>query len=122
MSETIAFMDAACPRCHKRFGWHGRVVDRPPCPRCGHNLDRAQLEQDQYQIDQFRELLAELRQANPNWDKWQRARVAAGLTLRQAAKILEVAPQTLAEIERGENRPSEALATRMARCYDGGLE
>jgi DNA-binding XRE family transcriptional regulator len=65
------------------------------------------------------ELLAELRTANPGWDKWRKARVAAGLTLRQAAKILEVAPSDLSAIERGEQRPSEMLAARMARCYGG---
>ena len=117
MNETKAFMDAECPRCKARIGWYGRAVDRPPCPRCGHQVDRAALERDQAEMDAFRELLAELRQANPGWDKWQKARVAAGLTLRQAAKLLEVAPATLSEIERGQARPSEALAGRMARCY-----
>lgn len=114
-----AFIDVSCPKCHKKFGWFGLVTDRPPCPRCNHQIDSAALEKDQAEIDNFRELLAELRAANPGWDKWQKARVAAGLTLRQAAKLLEVAPTTLSEIERGENRPSEALTARMIRCYEG---
>ena len=119
MGESKAFIDAHCPKCHTRIGWYGRAVDRPACWRCGHQIPRAELERDQAKMDDFQEMLAELRQANPGWDKWQKARVAAGLTLRQAAKLLEVAPTTLSEIERGENRPSEALAGRMARCYGG---
>ena len=119
MEDTVGFMDALCPKCKKRFGWYGRVVDRPACSRCGHRPDAADLERDQAAMNDFRELLKELREANPGWDKWQKARIAAGLTLRQAAKLLEVAPTTLSEIERGQNRPSEALADRMRRCYGG---
>lgn len=118
-TSEAAFIDVSCPQCRKKFGWYGRVVDRPPCPRCGHQVDRSTLEHDQGEMDSFRELLAELRQANPGWEKWQKARVAAGLTLRQAAKLLEIAPTTLSEIERGQNRPSEALADRMRKCYGG---
>lgn len=119
MTDTAAFIDAQCPKCRTKIGWYGRVVDRPACHRCGHRTDAADLEHDQAEMDNFRRLLAELRQANPGRGKWQKARVAAGLTLRQAAKLLEVAPTTLSEIERGENRPSQALADRMARCYGG---
>jgi DNA-binding XRE family transcriptional regulator len=114
-----ACIDARCPKCGAHIGWFGRVVDRPPCLRCGHRPPDTELQHDQEEIEAFRELLAELRQANPGWDKWRKARVAAGLTLRQAAKLLEVAPATLSEIEQGQNRPSEALAARMARCYGG---
>ena len=118
-TETKSCIDAQCPKCKAKIGWFGRVVDRPACHRCGHRPAAADLEHDQAEMYSFRELLAELRTANPNWDQWQKARVAAGLTLRQAAKLLEVAPTTLSEIERGQNRPSEALAGRMARCYGG---
>lgn len=117
--ETKAFIDAACKRCHARIGWYGTVLEHPGCPRCGWKPDLRTLKADHDEMVSFRELLAELRAANPGWDKWQKARVAAGLTLRQAAKLLEVAPTTLSDIERGESRPSDALAGRMARCYGG---
>jgi DNA-binding XRE family transcriptional regulator len=71
-------------------------------------------------MNNFRELLSELKEANPAWEHWRKARVAAGLTLRQAAKLLHVAPSDLSEIEQGHKQPSEALAGRMSRCYDGG--
>lgn len=119
MTDTKAFIDAACKRCHARIGWYGTVLEHPGCHRCGWKPNPETLKADHEEMVNFRELLAELRQANPGWDKWQKARVAAGLTLRQAAKLLEVAPTTLSEIERGETRPSEALAGRMARCYGG---
>lgn len=118
-TETNAFIDAACPKCRAKIGWYGRVVDRPACHCCGHRPPAADLEHDQAEMDNFRELLAELREANPGWDKWQRARVAAGLSLRQAAKLLEVTPTELSAIERGESRPSEVFAARMANCYGG---
>jgi len=62
--EPVACMDAMCPRCRKRFGWRGRVVDRPPCPGCGHQIAREILERDQAEIDRFfAELDAENRKA-----------------------------------------------------------
>lgn len=119
MTDSKGFIDAQCPKCRAKIGWYGRVVDRPACHRCGHKPPAADLEHDQAEIDNFRELLAELRQANPGWDKWQRARVAAGLTLRQAAKLLSVLPTQLSEIEQGKVRPSEEFAKQMSECYGG---
>lgn len=115
----MSMIDASCPKCGKRFGWSGSMIDRPPCPRCGHQLPKEELEAADAAMDAFEERLCELRAANPDYDKWRSARVAAGLTLRQAAKILEVDPVTLSDIERGENKPSEALAARMLNCYGG---
>lgn len=120
MPHSAAFIDAKCRRCGAHIGWHGRVTDRPACPRCGDKVPQEDLAADQAEMDSFRQLLRELREANPKWDKWQNARVAAGLTLRQAAKLLEVDPATLSEIEQGKNTPSQFLADRMANCYGGG--
>lgn len=39
-----AMNEATCPKCGKRFGWIGRVVAAPACPRCGQVLDKASLE------------------------------------------------------------------------------
>lgn len=47
--------DASCPKCGKRFGWAGGPLRCPPCPRCGHEIDRAALEHDQAEIDRARE-------------------------------------------------------------------
>lgn len=119
MTTTIGFFDVSCPQCRKRFGWSGHAIDRPACPRCGYQAPAEDRASDARQIEEFRELLAELSQASPSWGKWKKARVAAGLTLRQAAKLLEVAPETLWDIEANINYPSEALAGRMVRCYGG---
>lgn len=45
-------MDARC-RCGKRFGWRGKVTDRPPCPSCGHALPLADLEREQAKIERI---------------------------------------------------------------------
>lgn len=116
---TKAFIDARCRKCHAHIGWYGTVLDHPGCPRCGTKPDVERLNADHEEMVRFQTMLAELRKANPGYGKWRDARVAAGLTLRQAAKILEIAPSDLSDFERGQNRPSEALAARMARCYQG---
>jgi ribosome-binding protein aMBF1 (putative translation factor) len=118
VSET-AFIDAVCPRCKARIGWHGRVIDRPACHRCGHQVPQADLQHDQDEMDNARKVLEELHQAKPGWDKWRKARVMAGLTLRQAAKQLGTDATTLSGIERGQTIPSDELATRMRECYGG---
>jgi len=35
LERAVAFFDVQCGRCGRRFGWHGRLADRPPCPGCG---------------------------------------------------------------------------------------
>ncbi len=119
MSETQAFIDAICRSCRKRIGWFGRAVDQPACPRCGWKPDPASLERDQAEMDAYREILIKLREANPNWEHWRKARVAAGLSLRQAAKILTITPSNLSKIEQGQLTPTQNLAWHMARCYGG---
>lgn len=118
-SDFCGMIDASCLKCRRRFGWAGRVVDRPPCPRCGFMPARADLEHDQQQLNDFRELLSELQTANPGWDKWQRARVAAGLTLRQAAELIGLSPTDLSAIERGESKPTADTASAMRQVYCG---
>ena len=69
--EGKAFIDATCKSCRKRIGYFGRVVDQPACPRCGHKPDRVDLERDQAEMNNFRELLFEIRQRNPDWECWR---------------------------------------------------
>jgi len=119
MTETVGFIDSVCKKCGKRIGWHGRVVDMPCCPRCGAKPDAAALEHDQAEVDSFRELLREMKERVPGWSQWRRARVAAGLTLRQAARILDVTPTLLSLIEQAEASPLPSLVGRMGACYSG---
>ena len=53
-----AMNDVTCPKCKQHIGWQGKVTDRPPCPRCGHQVDRELLEADQKKVD---DIMAEIR-------------------------------------------------------------
>jgi uncharacterized protein (DUF983 family) len=50
-----AFFDTRCPRCGKRFGWHGGLSDRPACPACGRSPDGAA--EEAKDIEDFKEAL-----------------------------------------------------------------
>lgn len=114
-----AYIDARCRSCRARIGWHGTMLDQPACPRCGWKPDPGQLAAAHRRFQADRRLLRELAAANPGWERWREARLAAGLTLRQAAKILEIAPTKLSQVEQGRECPSESLAAEMARFYGG---
>ena len=53
-------------------------------------------------------------------DMRRQQRIDAGLTLRQAARLLEVDGAFLSEIENGRREPTADFADRMARVYDVG--
>jgi PHP family Zn ribbon phosphoesterase len=53
-----AFMDATCPRCGRRFGWTGKAMDRPPCPKCGHVMARELLKKTDELMEEFEKKLA----------------------------------------------------------------
>ncbi len=46
-----AMNDATCGKCGRRFGWYGRLVNRPPCPDCGDVVPQSQLEKEQREVD-----------------------------------------------------------------------
>lgn len=52
-----AFMDATCSKCGKRFGWVGKVTDRPACPNCGDRPSDESLQADEEELNDFKELL-----------------------------------------------------------------
>lgn len=110
------FFDASCPKCGKRFGWSGEITNRPPCPRCGHQIDMAALEADQKEMEAFRDLLL----SKPTAELCGKQRVAAGLSLRTAAKLLGVTPSLLSDIENGRTELSAEMAQKMASMYDVG--
>ena len=53
----MAFNDARCPKCGKRISWMGRMIDRPACPNCGHQIDMAELEETEAEMQKFRDKL-----------------------------------------------------------------
>jgi tRNA(Ile2) C34 agmatinyltransferase TiaS len=40
-----SFNDATCPRCRRRFGWAGETKDCPPCPKCGYQIPKEEMEE-----------------------------------------------------------------------------
>lgn len=37
-----AFIDVSCPKCGKKFGWFGSPANRPPCPKCRHEISHTE--------------------------------------------------------------------------------
>ena len=110
-------IDARCPKCRHWFGWAGRGLDAPPCPRCGHRIPDTDLEHDQVEIENFRQLLRERPDRTGAKEFWNRARFAAGLTHGQASKILGIGVGDLIAISEGRAEPLSWLAKRMRELY-----
>jgi len=83
-------IDAQC-KCGKRLGWSGTMRNRPACPACGHRPPQAELDAAADQMDAVRERLRTY-PGNASAGMRRQQRVDAGLTLRQAAKLLGIAP------------------------------
>lgn len=112
MSSTI---DATCPKCGKRIGWCGEMGDRPACPKCGHRPPQAELDAAQAEMDaalaEMDRPFAETRQA------CLLQRKDARLSVRQAAKLLGIAPGQLSDYEWGRKPLPDAVADKMRAIY-----
>ncbi len=53
----MSFFDATCPKCKKRFGWSGELIDKPTCPKCGHRDDPAGLQKAADEMAKWKEEL-----------------------------------------------------------------
>jgi DNA-binding XRE family transcriptional regulator len=91
----------------------------PACPKCGHRLPQADLDAAEAEMKAFRELLwTHTRNADAKMRRQQR--VDAGLTLRQAAKLLGISPTDLTAIEMGREEPTPEMLELMAKTYGVG--
>ncbi len=118
-SYDRALMDATCPKCRQHIGWYGTVLERPACPRCGHRIDKAALQADHDKVAEFRRLLA-LDPHKAAGADLRAQRIVSGLTLRQAATLLDLAPTGLSRFEQGIDKPDDALATKIGKVYGMG--
>ena len=116
---SAGFFDASCPQCRRRFGWHGRIGDRPSCPHCGHKPAQATLDRVALRVEEFK-LLMRTHPAKATGKQLAAQRAAAGLTLGQAARILGVERIHLCQIEEDVATLPPELAERMIEAY--GLE
>lgn len=115
-----AMMDASCPKCGKRFGWHGHVTDRPPCPRCAHQIPRADLEAEAGKIDEFMRLYdTHPKDASPA--DLAAMRKMSGLTVGQVARQLGLPDRVEpVEWEAGRRRPTVEQCERLSELYGCG--
>jgi DNA-binding XRE family transcriptional regulator len=111
-----AMIDVQCPKCARRFGWGGKMVDHPGCPRCGYRPPQEALERSDRDAEAFGQRLRTA-PALAEAETLRLQRVDSGLTLRQAARLLRVTPTHLSDIESGRLRPSAELAEHMAKVY-----
>jgi DNA-binding XRE family transcriptional regulator len=109
-------IDATCPKCGRRIGWSGKMVDRPKCRRCGHRPPESELAAADLEMEEFEKRLAAL-----DVPQLRQHRVDAGLTLRQASRLLGISPTELSAYEQGTAEPSAATARQMAEVYGVGV-
>ena len=114
-----AMIDAQCPKCGRRFGWFGRMANRPACPRCGNRPPQEELDKADAEMAAFEQrLLTHPKDADAEMRRQQR--IDAGLTLRQAAKLLGMTPTDLSAIEQGNAIPPSETCDKMAEIYGVG--
>lgn len=107
-----AFIDATCPKCHRKFGWSGSMRDRPPCPSCGHRPEQAELDRTEAEMEAMKQ---QLLAAQDN--AWRKHRLAAKLNLYEAAQRIGTTASILSRIERGATEPTTETARKMAEVY-----
>lgn len=111
------FFDATCTKCRRRYGWTGTYLTKPPvCPYCGSAGHQPALESDMEMIRQARELFHEYKTATPGPTR-KNQRIAAGLTVGQAAPRLDLTPEVLKAVEDGSVACTEELAAKMNKVY-----
>jgi DNA-binding transcriptional regulator YiaG len=114
--------DVTCEKCGKRFGWGGKLTDRPPCPvaHCGYRPPAAELASIEAKMEEsFR--LDELHPKDATPDELGAKRKLTGLTIRQAAKLLGLADHlAIVEWEAGRSRPTAEQAEKLHTLYSGG--
>lgn len=114
-----AMIDASCPKCGRRFGWCGSMSNRPACPKCGHRPPQEELDSAEAEMEAMEKLIL-TRPRDASIEMRRQQRVAAGLTLRQAAKLLGMTPADLSAVEQGRMEPAPELLEKMSEVYGVG--
>jgi len=47
----MGFNDATCLKCGHRYGWQGKLTDKPACPKCGQEPNREELAKIEKEIE-----------------------------------------------------------------------
>jgi DNA-binding XRE family transcriptional regulator len=115
-------MDLQCKKCKHRYGFSAPVGVKPvPCPKCGTFPDAAVWEKDQKEIAGFVHLLNMSKNGTMDAADWRKARETSGLTLEQAAKLMDVRKEEILTVEDpAGQKPTIAFVQRLIEAY--GLE
>lgn len=108
-------IDASCPKCRRHIGWCGTFRNQPACS-CGYRPPQADLDAAADRMEADRVRMA-THPGKASADMRRQQRVDAGLTLRQAAKLLDVYPLHLSDTENCRAEPSAELCEKMATIY-----
>ena len=92
--------------------------NRPAC-HCGHRPPQEELDTISARMEAFQERLR-THPGKASADVRRLQRIDAGLTLRQAAKLLNISPVELSDYESCRAEPSAAVCERMAEVYGVG--
>ena len=111
-------IDATCPACNRRIGWSGTMKNRPAC-HCGHRPPQEELDAAAARMEALHERLR-THPGKASADVRRQQRIDAGLTLRQAAKLLGITPSELSDYENCRAEPVAEVAERMAKTYGCG--
>ena len=114
-----AMIDVSCPKCGRKFGWFGTMKDRPPCPRCQHQLPQAELDEAELRMADLRRRIDTHPKDAKDRDLME-MRKLAGLTLRQAAAQLGIAPSELSDYEWCRKPLPPEMAEKMSETYGCG--
>ena len=95
------------------------MVNRPACFSCGHRPPAAVLEAAQAQLDADHRLM-ETDPASADGGTVRKQRLLAGLTLRQAAKLLAITPVELSNYEAGRAPIGAQVGAKMSDVYGCG--
>lgn len=114
------FIDASCPKCHKKIGWFGVMTDHPGCA-CGYRPPQEELQATEDKMNETIRLMS-LKPKDAKRSELRGKRNLAGLTLMQAAKISGIAALRISSFERGEERPTEEESKILGEIYECGNE
>lgn len=119
LPNVRGLFDTTCKFCKHRFGWCGRLVDKPACPKCGKRDGDKRLLRD---AERVRCVFTSVSSRSPLGPQMRVKRHQTGLSPIQAAGRLGISAVWLQDFENEKvPAPSKATIERMLDVYEGCL-